>query len=55
MVECFKSVKTLGSSTFLAVKKAPASAFVTAKIVENLGLYPIHTTINDICAYQCIN
>ena len=37
----FKSVKTLGCSTFLAVENDSASSFFTVKNVELLGLYPI--------------
>ena len=39
---CFKSVKTLKSSTFLALQKA--SAVFKAKNVEFLGLYHIGPT-----------
>ena len=38
---CFKSVKTLGALHSLAVEKASASAFSTAKNEEFLGLMPM--------------
>ena len=39
---CFKSVKTLGGSPFLTVKRSrpKTEAFFTAKDVKLIGLYP---------------